>query len=672
MSSDARRDFCTVVLEYPPCVDVAGVVRGGTSGRKTERWDECEVFVDEDSRVFRITCVGGKHKGRSAHFSLNEFMYFNGHVERGKVGIKFLASRHNEKQVTVLLSSFDVSLIQDINAGILSLQKQPRRQRADIAKTPIQGSPIAGSKFRSPDLKKACSNPLRQPIFGFGCRKSPVPVKIPGIGKSPQVVFPSDHRGDDLENSDCNLSRVSGDSFLGKTSTRFHTDPPIHNPILQSSLFDPSLSSEQREVMKAVAQGESVFFTGSGGCGKSYLLKKIISVLPPATTAVTASTGIAACHIGGVTLHHFLGIGRVDPGVAGAAQTAIAKIRKNFEKSSLIKKTKTVIIDEISLVDKGLFELMHEILSGIRGVSDPLFGGIQIVCCGDFLQLPPVGDALSVKFCFQSKLWRKKIKKVFYLSKIFRQQDDPEFTQLLNEIRFGVCSESSARVLLGRKTPTCTTPNSSSVKLVPLNREVNEINDQQLARLLAQTAGEKLTSFVAIDTVYDPAFNIEAVCLAKQKISLAVGARVILLATVSFSEKLVNGSTGVVVRLTQSPPVVYVRFDSQQTPVGISQQDFIFRQAGKEVARRRQIPLALAWAISIHKSQGMTLEQCQVSLDRIFENGQTYVALSRCKSLEGLSIISSRPGGLSVANIVAAVKANPVCVDYYKKLIGEG
>jgi energy-coupling factor transporter ATP-binding protein EcfA2 len=625
MTSDCQ-DGCRVVIEYPPVLDIAGVSRTTNSARKTETFDNADVFVDEDNRTLRVT--GGKNGARSISFSLNKFMFFNGHAGKGKIGLKFLASRYNEKQVTVLVSSPDLALISDINQGILNLNKENRRGRPDISKTPLESSP---NKFRSPDLKKSRA-PSDVPVrrFGFGVRTSPIPIKMLNMGKSPQVVFEEE------------------ESVI----------PPPRRAFVDTS----DLSTEQRRVFETVLRGDSVFFTGSGGCGKSYLLKKIISALPPDTTAVTASTGIAACHIGGVTLHHFLGIGRIDPGVAGAAQVAVNKIKKNFEKSSILRKTKTIIIDEISLVDKNLFELMHELLTGIRVTPSP-FGGVQLVLCGDFLQLPPVGDSKSVKFCFQSKLWRKCLKHTFYLEKIFRQQDDQQFVDLLNEIRFGTCSESSARLLVSRKINSGSS--SSSIQLCPVNREVDEINQ----RALADRRDNPSVPFEAIDTIYDPSFRIDPVCLAKRSISLVVGARVILLATVSFSEKLVNGSTGTVVRITQTPPVVYVRFDNNSdTPVGVSYHDFAFRQSGKEIARRRQIPLALAWAISIHKSQGMTLEKCVVSVDKIFENGQAYVALSRCKSLEGLALVSNRAGGLTAQGIMNAIKANPVCVEFYNKL----
>ena len=186
---------------------------------------------------------------------------------------------------------------------------------------------------------------------------------------------------------------------------------------------------------------------------------------------------------------------------------------------------------------------------------------------------------------------------------------------------------------------------------------------------MSKISSHQSQTYVAIDTVYDTSFKLDSVCPAKANLTLAVGARVILLATLSLSDKLVNGSVGTVVRLSRSPAVAYVVFDNSthSEPVGISMHDWSFKQSGSEVARRRQLPLSLAWAISIHKSQGMTLEQCEVGLDKIFESGQAYVALSRCKSIEGLSIISPSGRTVTAGTIQKAIRANPVCVEYYKK-----
>ena len=666
MTRDSRNEKgspCSVTLEFKP------VHRGPSAVSLPSVCDTADirkltyadVLILEEEKRISIS----DQKSKSNHFSyvLKQFMYYNGFVERGRIGIKILESRFNPREVMILINSVDLDLIKELNEGILNSQNYDpnRRCRSAISKTPSNyASP--NNPGRSPELKKSKLPHLTSPElrmknrFGFGQTAR----KLQQI-KSPQLSLASTPVG---INADRKLFSTTTDSFNAASSSKpvrsFDTSTP---PVPITSLSE--LSSEQQAIIHAVQAGHSIFFTGSGGCGKSFLLKKLISILPLDSTAVTASTGVAACHINGTTLHHFLGLGKTTL----TSSQIISKINKNFDKKLAIKKTKILIIDEISLVDDKLFQLAHEITSAVRG-NAKFFGGIQVVCCGDFLQLPPVtppvpGEQTSPpsQFCFESKIWRRGISKTFQLTKIFRQEDI-EFSSVLNEIRFGICSDSTASLLLRRVNSSSSM--SGAVKLLPLNREVEEVNDREMKKL---DHSERQT-FIAIDTVYDPSFKLDSVCPAKTSITLAVGARVILLATLSIAEKLVNGSVGTVVRLSRSPAVAYIKFDNapeNSTPVGVSMHDWAFKQNGSEVARRRQLPLSLAWAISIHKSQGMTLERCEVGLDKIFEAGQAYVALSRCKSIEGLSIISPSGRTVTALTIQRAIRANPVCVDYYRK-----
>ena len=587
--------------------------------------------------MLQVTDVS-KRNSVPHRFTLREFILFNGKVLDGKLGINVLQSKFNGRETLILVRSDDVDFIKHINDGILGSQGRKVRPR---------GTPIASPNKWTPGMKKVRPHqtPMGSPLgdrgvpvrrFGFGQLASPPPRPMTlRMIKSPQIKVDNS----DKENTD--QSQTFRRNFLG------------------------DLSSQQVSVIEAVRRGENVFFTGGGGTGKSFLLRKLISLLPQATTAVTASTGIAACNIGGTTVHQFLGIGRVDPAVQGIGQQLAARLRRNADKLQSIKRTKVLIIDEISLIDSAFFELINEVLNTVRDGVKPetLFGGIQLVVCGDFLQLPPVGDKL--KFCFESKLWRKSIKKNFHLTQIFRQSDDSDFASLLNEVRMGECSDETARRLLSRlKRSKGDDSNIPVIKLLPLNKEVAALNDRELTRLPKDV--EKQT-FTAIDTLFDPNFSVELVCPAKSSLTLPVGARVILVTTLSISDKLVNGATGTVVRFSKAPCVPYIKFDALPDPIGVPAHEWVFRQGNKEMARRRQIPLSLAWGISIHKSQGMTLDACEVSLDKVFEAGQAYVALSRCRSLEGLRLISDNPSGVSVKSIQRAVRANPVCVEFYRK-----
>lgn len=633
---DADSSKCRVVLEYP-CSALVNNIQSGLKPRVI-KYPAADVLVQEYERILQITEMGRKNCS-SMEFNLREFMLFNGQAAMGKLGIKLRASKFNAKEVLILISSDDYVYISDINRGILASQGRKNREKA---------TPIASPTKWSPDLKKVKprNTPFTSPMgegsvptrrFGFSRNVpiDPVAFKL----RSPQLKLNHSGRKDNIYS---------------------HESIDLKN-----------LSEEQHRVVQTVLKGESIFFTGGGGTGKSYLLKKLISLLPPSTTGVTASTGIAACHIDGITLHQFLGIGRVDPHTPGVGVQMISRIRRNPDKVQLLRNTKVLVIDEISLIDAKMFELVHEILSGVRqSDSSQLFGGVQLVLSGDFLQLPPVliqiksevSESVKVKFCFESKLWNKAIKKSFQLTQIFRQSDI-QFANILNEIRFGTCSERTAQCLIDRVKHSSKS-DSNVLKLLPLNKEVVALNEEQLAKL---PRGVPKQTFSAIDTVFDLAFSLDTVCPVKSSLTLTVGCRVILVVTLSVSEKLVNGSVGTVVKFSASPSIPYIKFDGLPEPIGVSPHEWVFKQSGKEVARRRQIPLSLAWGVSIHKSQGMTLSACEVSLDKIFEAGQAYVALSRCKSLETLSIISETPQGLTTRALQRLIRANPTCIEFYKK-----
>ena len=634
---ETKSAVCSIVIEYPARAAQLTAL-GNPIGKKPFRIDRADVAVFEEEKVLEIVDLKSA-KSAPSRFVLSEFRLFNGHIRFGKIGLRFLESRSNPVDVCVYISSDDPGIIEDINDGILASQGRKNRSKA---------TPIASPNKWSPELKKVRprQTPIPSPItegnvpvrrFGFGQSISPPrPVSLRMV-RSPQVKVAD------------STSRSANNALDFVASS--------------------DLSAEQIRVIETVLKGDSVFFTGGAGTGKSYLLRTLVSLLPNASTAVTASTGIAACNVGGTTLHQFLGIGRVDPAVPGLSQQIAARLRKNPDKIDWIRKTKVLIIDEISLIDASMFELTNDVLNLIvttkKTTTSPVFfGGIQLVLCGDFLQLPPVGDQKAIKFSFESKIWKKSIKKSFNLTQIFRQSNDSLFANILNEIRIGNCSNETAQTLLDRLVRESSS-SQHVIKLLPLNKEVAALNDKELATLTPQVEKQ---SFHAIDTVFDPNFSMDLVCPAKASMVLPVGARVILVTTLSISDKLVNGATGTIVRFSKSPTIPYVKFDSIPEVVGVPPHEWVFKQGSKELARRRQIPLNLAWGISIHKSQGMTLEKCEVSLDKIFEAGQAYVALSRCKSLDGLRLISDVPSKVSVKSIQRSVRANPICVEFYNRL----
>ena len=410
--------------------------------------------------------------------------------------------------------------------------------------------------------------------------------------------------------------------------------PPDASPPSRPQQLSPNalstLTSEQQEVLRQVVlEGRSVFFTGGAGVGKSFLLKQLVGRLDPTRTFVTASTGIAACGVGGVTIHHWAGIGGggLDRPFAEVAASAARK------RGAQWRAAKTLFIDEISMLDGDVFDLLERLARHIRGNSRP-FGGLQLVLSGDFFQLPPVAKgAASFKYAFEAASWDACIHRTFELTRVFRQSD-PEFVDALNAIRLGHAPPEVRRLL--SRSERRTLPSSDGIvatRLFTHKAECAKLNDTQLRAL----PGEQFT-FTARDTSRDESAlaTLRAACPAPDALTLRVGAQVILLKTLDVDAGLVNGCRGVVTKFlaTRNPSV---RFDNGVERV-LRYESFALSQGGQTVACRMALPIALGWAISVHKSQGMTLDRVEMSLRNVFECGQMYVALSRVRALEGLSL----------------------------------
>jgi len=428
-----------------------------------------------------------------------------------------------------------------------------------------------------------------------------------------------------------------------------------------------SLSEGQREVLKIVGRGHSCFFTGSAGTGKSHLLRHIVKTLSGSSTFVTAPTGIAACNVGGVTIHSYAGIGLGK----GTIEQLVTKVRKNRHHRKRWVQTKVLIIDEVSMLSADLFDKLDAIARKVRQRPSLPMGGIQVILCGDFHQLPPVcKDATSggSSFCFESKAWKQLVRpeRCVVLRRIFRQKEDT-FVRVLNEVRTCVSgtelSEDSKRVLRSlmhakenRAPPTLSAASdkgrrassSSNAQVIPtrlhsLNRCVDGVNNRHLANLPG-----KLHVYEAVDRG-TMTYALKA-CQGLVRLELKVGAQVVLLKNLSVKEGLVNGTRGVVASFRAQETedgdkrmFPYVKFLVRGSTIGrtIIADEWTLESGGRTVASRSQVPLKLAWALSIHKSQGMTLNSLEVCLDNIFEPGQAYVALSRASSMDGLRIVGS-------------------------------
>ncbi|XP_031624405.1 ATP-dependent DNA helicase PIF1 [Contarinia nasturtii] len=393
------------------------------------------------------------------------------------------------------------------------------------------------------------------------------------------------------------------------------------------------LNDEQNEVLKACINGKNVFFTGSAGTGKSFLLKKIISVLPPDGTVATASTGVAACLIGGVTLHSFCGIGAGDAGLQRCIDLASRPAA-----AQAWRKCKRLIIDEISMVDGEYFEKIEAVARNIRKNDKP-FGGIQLILCGDFLQLPPVikttyasQQSQSKRFCFQTETWQKVISISYELKQVHRQKD-PEFIRILNFIRVGHVNDDIAKRLIQTSKQKIEVNGILATQLCSHTNDSNLINESKLANLKTE---QRVFEAQDSDSVYTK--QLDSQVMAPSRLTLKIGAQVMLLKNINVSDGLVNGARGVVTGFSTDGglPILKMKNNKQYTA---KPEKWIIKTPAGMLITRKQIPVKLAWAFSIHKSQGLTLDCVEMSLSKVFEAGQAYVALSRAQSLDSIRIL---------------------------------
>lgn len=414
---------------------------------------------------------------------------------------------------------------------------------------------------------------------------------------------------------------------------------------------------EKKAALDFIKNGRNVFITGAAGTGKSYMLGLIKEQFADKGLHVTASTGIAAVQIGGVTLHSWAGLG-----VGTAPVSEIVKFLASGKASLLrrkLKKTKILAIDEISMISASLFDTLDAVLKGIRNDPRP-FGGIQMVLLGDFLQLPPVvsqeGGSERL-FCFESKAWQDANIKLFMLQKIYRQEEE-KFTSLLRDMRHGKLSRSSIKLLKSRILPVPSDEVRPTI-LTTHNHKAESINKLELEKLPGTThiytmRGEGNEAKLAF---------LKKNCLSPEQLFLKAGAQVMMLKNTLQKEGIINGSLGVIQAFTDGGfPIV--RFVNGKTHV-IEPEEWLVEEYDAELqtmvkrARIIQIPLMLAWAITVHKSQGMTLDTVECDLGSAFEEGQVYVALSRVKTLDGLYLRSFNP---------ALIKVNPKVLAFYHKV----
>jgi ATP-dependent DNA helicase PIF1 len=418
-----------------------------------------------------------------------------------------------------------------------------------------------------------------------------------------------------------------------------------------------SLNEEQETVLNMVKEKKNIFITGPGGTGKTFLINKIVNEMEflGKKVAVTSLTGLSALLIGekARTIHSWSGLGIGNRSVMSYFEF----IRKCLpKKREAWRTTDILIIDEISMMSDEFFEKLDELGRLMRWRHNEPFGGIQILCFGDFFQLPPI----NTKFVFESPKWNQTLDCVVFLNTVYRQTD-PIFQNMLNEIRLGHVSDETDKLLQSRFNLDFSKEEIQPTKIFTRKAMVEEVNKSALDKIEGETFTYKMVTKGKV--------NSEAIknALAKMdqnapyvpELSLKVGAQVMLIVNTDIESGLVNGKLGIVCECKSD--YVLVRFKGNTFLTPVRYHTWVLEDY--ESVYRSQIPLVLSYAITTHKAQGATLDSAFIDIGlSVFEYGQAYVALSRVKSLDSLYLYSYNK---------RAIRAHPKVIEYYESLLND-
>lgn len=385
--------------------------------------------------------------------------------------------------------------------------------------------------------------------------------------------------------------------------------------------------------------GANIFLTGEPGSGKTHTVNAYIRYLRDhgVHPSVTASTGIAATHVGGMTIHAWSGIG-IRRALTNADLDALGM---NEPLSRRVSGAKVLIIDEVSMMDGKILTMVEAVCRSLRRDDAP-FGGLQVIFVGDFFQLPPIageGEALP-QFCFFSRAWKSAKPVTCYLSEQHRQEDTL-LLSTLSAIRSGELEDHVYENLRERTVAVGEHPPHIPL-LFTHNADVDEKNNEELVKIseeehvFAMNTRGRATLIV----------QMKKGCLSPETLVLKKGASVMFTRN-NFEAGYVNGTLGVVEGFDEEDgyPMVTMR---SGTTVKVTPASWAIEDDGRVVAELTQVPLRLAWAITVHKSQGMSIDSAVMDLSRSFEYGQGYVALSRVRSLSGLHILGINQRALLV------------------------
>lgn len=402
----------------------------------------------------------------------------------------------------------------------------------------------------------------------------------------------------------------------------------------------------QEEALAILKAGLSVLVTGPPGSGKTHTAMGYVRWLRAEgiDVAVTASTGIAATHLGGITVHSWSGIGIKQE----LSSSDLDKIKRKKRVARQVRRARVLVIDEISMLSSVTLGLVDRVCRKLRERPEP-FGGLQVVLVGDFFQLPPIpprpeespSGEMSLfereavdHFAFQSPSWEALDPKVCYLTEQHRQEDDA-FLELLVSMRNAAITPSHVATLESRCRPGALSVARADgvTQLFSHNVDVDRINDSALRRL----PGGEREYLMERDGPEPLTDQLVRGCASPERLVLRQGARVMFTRN-NFAEGYVNGTTGTVVGFSEDSEHLPVVKHSRDKKTVVEPAEWTIEVHDLILARVVQVPLRLAWAITVHKSQGMSLDSAHVDLTRAFAYGQGYVALSRLRTLDGLTL----------------------------------
>lgn len=406
-----------------------------------------------------------------------------------------------------------------------------------------------------------------------------------------------------------------------------------------------ALSSEQQVALEVLQSGENVFLTGGAGSGKSYLIRHFMKDLDPKTFPVLASTGAAAVLLGGRTFHSFFGLGIMDGGPDATFQRAL----KDRRLGTRLRGVDGIVIDEISMIPGNALMIAEALAQNARESTLP-WGGLRVIAVGDFAQLPPVAKNREDRdWSFRNPVWAQSGFQPCLLSHNQRVQDD-RFLDVLHDVRHGLVTPRVKEFLEERTRDH--DEDDPAPRLFPRRDKSDEYNQRRLDEIPEEN--------VVIDSIY---FGQERAVEALMKsapvpkqLRLKVGCQVLFLQN-DPQKRWVNGTRGEVQEI-QADRVIVKKHNGRE--VAVEKSSFAQQDAdGNIVASVIQFPLTLAYATTIHKSQGATLDDLWCDLSSLWEPGQAYVALSRLRGAEGLKILSWNP---------RSVITDPRVMDFYRRL----